>query len=35
MTRSALLEILSEDYIKAARSYGLSERIIMWSLLNF
>ncbi len=31
MTRSALLEILSEDYIKAARSYGLSERIIMWS----
>jgi peptide/nickel transport system permease protein len=31
MTRSALLEILTEDYIKAARSYGLSERIIMWS----
>lgn len=31
MTRSALLEILNEDYIKAARSYGLSERIIMWS----
>ena len=31
MTRSALLEILSEDYINAARSYGLSERIIMWS----
>ena len=31
MTRSALLEILSEDYIKAGRSYGLSERIIMWS----
>ena len=31
MTRSALLEILSEDYIKAARSYGMSERIIMWS----
>ncbi|MBW2660346.1 MAG: ABC transporter permease [Deltaproteobacteria bacterium] len=31
MTRSALLEILSEDYIIAARSYGLSERIIMWS----
>jgi peptide/nickel transport system permease protein len=31
MTRSALLEILNEDYIKAARSYGLSERIVMWS----
>jgi len=30
MTRSALLEILNEDYIKAARSYGLSERIILW-----
>lgn len=31
MTRSALLEILNEDYIKAARSYGLSEKIVMWS----
>ncbi len=31
MTRSALLEILNEDYIVAARSYGLPERIIMWS----
>ncbi len=31
MTRSALLEILSEDYIKAARSYGLSERMILYS----
>ncbi len=31
MTRSALLEILNEDYIKAARSYGLSERIVLWS----
>ncbi len=31
MTRSALLEILSEDYIKAARSYGLSERLILYS----
>lgn len=31
MTRSALLEILSEDYITAARSYGLSERIVLWS----
>ncbi|WP_367669377.1 ABC transporter permease [Caldanaerobacter subterraneus] len=31
MTRSALLEILNEDYIKAARSYGLPERMILWS----
>jgi peptide/nickel transport system permease protein len=31
MTRSALLEILSEDYITAARSYGLDERIVLWS----
>jgi len=31
MTRSALLEILSEDYIKAARSYGLTERLILYS----
>lgn len=30
MTRSALLEILSEDYITAARSYGLSEKLILW-----
>ena len=29
MTRSALLEILNEDYITAARSYGLSERLIL------
>ncbi len=31
MTRSALLEILNEDYIRAARSYGLSERLVLWS----
>ena len=31
MTRSAMLEILSEDYITAARSYGLHERIVLWS----
>ena len=30
MTRSALLEILNEDYIKAARSYGLKNRIVLW-----
>ncbi|MFZ6020470.1 MAG: ABC transporter permease [Chloroflexota bacterium] len=31
MTRSALLEILNEDYITAARSYGLKERVVLWS----
>ncbi len=31
MTRSALLEILSEDYIRAARSYGLPERLVLYS----
>lgn len=30
MTRSALLEILNEDYIAAARSYGLPERLVLW-----
>jgi peptide/nickel transport system permease protein len=30
MTRSALLEILGEDYITAGRSYGLRERKILW-----
>ena len=30
MTRSALLEILNEDYITAGRSYGLSETKILW-----
>lgn len=31
MTRSALLEILSEDYIAAARSYAIPERKVLWS----
>ncbi len=31
MTRSALLEILDEDYIRAARSYGLPEKTVLWS----
>lgn len=30
MTRSALLEILGEDYIKAARSYGIKEKSVLW-----
>lgn len=30
MTRSALLEILNEDYITAGRSYGLTETKMLW-----
>lgn len=30
MTRSALLEILNEDYITAGRSYGISEGKMLW-----
>ena len=30
MTRSTLVEVLSEDYILAARSYGIKEKRIMW-----
>lgn len=30
MTRSALLEILNEDYIVAGRSYGIKERRVLW-----
>lgn len=30
MTRSAVLEILNEDYITAGRSYGLSEKLMLW-----
>ncbi len=30
MTRSALLEILNEDYIKAAQSYGIRRKTILW-----
>lgn len=30
MTRSALLEILNEEYIIAARSYGLPEKLVLW-----
>jgi len=32
MTRSAMLEILNEDYILAARSYGLPEGTVLWKL---
>jgi peptide/nickel transport system permease protein len=30
LTRSSMLEIMGEDYIKAARSYGIRERFILW-----
>lgn len=30
MTRSAMLEVLNEDYITAARSYGLKENQVLW-----
>lgn len=30
MTRSALLEILNEDYITAAKSYGIREGRVLW-----
>ena len=29
-TRAAMLETLGEDYIVAARSYGLAEKIVLW-----
>lgn len=31
MTRSSMLEVLNEDYIRVARAYGLSERRIIYS----
>lgn len=30
MTRSILLEVLNEDYIKASRAFGLKERVVIW-----
>jgi peptide/nickel transport system permease protein len=30
MTRSALLEVLNEDYITAAKSYGIKDNIVLW-----
>lgn len=30
MTRSALLEVLNEDYITAAKSYGLKDSKVLW-----
>lgn len=30
MTRSSLLEVLSEDYVRTARAQGLPERLVIW-----
>ena len=30
MTRASLVEILGEEYIKSARSYGLKESLVLW-----
>ena len=30
MTRSTMLEVLSQDYIRTARAYGLKERFIVY-----
>jgi peptide/nickel transport system permease protein len=30
MTRSALLEVLSQDYVRTARAKGLSRRLVIW-----
>jgi len=30
MTRSILLEVLNEDYIRASRAYGIKERLVIW-----
>lgn len=30
MTRSSLLEVLSEDYVRTARAQGIPERLVIW-----
>jgi ABC-type dipeptide/oligopeptide/nickel transport systems, permease components len=30
MTRSALLEVLNEDYITAEKSYGIKDNVVLW-----
>ena len=30
MTRSTLLEVIREDYIRTARAKGLRERVVVW-----
>ena len=30
LTRSGMLEVLSQDYVRTARAKGLSERLVVW-----
>ncbi|MCV4626760.1 ABC transporter permease, partial [Escherichia coli] len=30
ITRGAMLEVLSQDYVRTARAKGLAERIVIW-----
>ena len=32
MTRAAMLDVLGQDYIRTARTFGLSERLVLWRL---
>ena len=32
MTRASMLDVLNQDYIRTARTFGLSERLIQWRL---
>lgn len=32
MTRAAMLDVLSQDYVRTARTFGLSERLVLWRL---
>jgi peptide/nickel transport system permease protein len=32
MTRAAMLDVLGQDYIRTARTFGLAERLILWRL---
>jgi ABC-type dipeptide/oligopeptide/nickel transport system permease component len=32
MTRGSMLDVLGQDYIRTARTFGLSERVVVWRL---
>lgn len=32
MTRAAMLDVLAQDYIRTARAFGLSDRLVLWRL---
>lgn len=32
MTRAAMLDVLGQDYVRTARTFGLAERLILWRL---